>query len=400
MKFGGEVHSDLWGPAPIATKAGKHYYISFTDDKTCLTHLYLLQNKSDAFTSYKDYEAWCDTHLDACVKILHSDRGGEYLGKEFTLYLKSKGMAQKLTVHDTPQHNCVAERHNRTIVERIHALLHSSGLPKTLWGEAARHVVWLLNRTSTKAVNGKTPYEAVFGKKPDLWHVREWGEKVWVHVEGGNKFGGRVKEGRWLGVDEKSKRFQIYWPDKRTASTECNVYHDKTCALVDRLKGEDWEFIETTTNIPESSIPTNPTQTYPAVSQAIPSPTGTCAPSPSLSDHQDLCEEDPVPQKHVRKPSQHIHNIIKGHGTTSARPSDPAITMGIQLPPVVEAAPNPVLEGEGLADQMMFADFEEYAMVAEMSEVEALEPRSLAETKRRPDWPLWEKAIHEESTLL
>jgi transposase InsO family protein len=110
MKFSGEVHSYLWGPAPIATKAGKHYYISFTDDKTHLTHLYLLQNKSDAFTSYKDYEAWCDTHLDARVKILHSDRGGEYLGKEFTLHLKSKGTAQKLTVHDTPQHNGVAER--------------------------------------------------------------------------------------------------------------------------------------------------------------------------------------------------------------------------------------------------------------------------------------------------
>jgi hypothetical protein len=122
-------------------------------------------------------------------------------------------------------------------------------------------------------------------------------------------------------------------------------------------------------------MPTNLTQTHPAVSQAIPSPTGTHAPSPSLSDHQDLHEEEPVPQKRVRKPSQRIHNIIKGHGTTSAHPSDPAITTGIQLPPIVEAAPNPVLEGEGLVDQMMLADFEEYAMVAEMSEVEALEPR-------------------------
>jgi hypothetical protein len=85
--------------------------------------------------------------------------------------MKSKGMAQKLTVHDTPQHNGVAECHNRTIVEQICALLHSSGLPKTLWGEAAHHVVWLLNRISTKAVDGKTPYEAIFGKKPDLRHV-------------------------------------------------------------------------------------------------------------------------------------------------------------------------------------------------------------------------------------
>ena len=54
-----------------------------------------------------------------------------------------------------------------------------------LWGEAARHVVWLMNCTSTKAVAGKTPYEAAFGKKPDLSQVHEWGEKVWVRIEGG-----------------------------------------------------------------------------------------------------------------------------------------------------------------------------------------------------------------------
>ena len=57
MEFGGEIHSDLWGPAPVATKAGKHYYITFTDDKTCLTHLNLLCLKSEAFDSYKEYEA-------------------------------------------------------------------------------------------------------------------------------------------------------------------------------------------------------------------------------------------------------------------------------------------------------------------------------------------------------
>jgi hypothetical protein len=164
--------------------------------------------------------------------------------------LKSKGTTQKLTVHDTPQHNGVAEHRNCTIIEQICALLHASGLPKTLWGEAARHVVWLLNCTSTKAVDGKTPYEAAFGKKPDLWHVREWGENIWVHVEGGNKLGGWVREGCWLGVDEQSKGFRVYWMNKRTVSTERNVYHDKTCALVDRLEGEDWEFIKTTTDLP------------------------------------------------------------------------------------------------------------------------------------------------------
>ena len=53
-----------------------------------------------------------------------------------------------------------------------------------MWGEVARHVVWLMNRTRTTAVVGMTPYKAAFGKKPDLTDVREWGDKVWVHLEG------------------------------------------------------------------------------------------------------------------------------------------------------------------------------------------------------------------------
>ena len=220
--------------------------------------------------------------------------------------MKSKGTTQKLTVHHTPQHNGVAERRNRTIVECIRALLHASGLPKYLWGEAARHVVWLMNRTSTKAVEGKTPYEAALGVKPDLSGVHEWGEKCWVHVEKGSKLGGRVREGRWVGVDDESKGSRIYWPDTKTVTVERNVYFDPTSASVDRIEGEDWEFVETTTD----RLTPAPSSSSPAV---------------------------------VTPPSQ------------SQSSSTPPMLMAI--------------------------DLVEYALVAKMSEVEGLEPQSLAEAK-------------------
>ena len=194
-KFGEEVHSDLWGPAPIETKGGRRYYVTFIDDYTRFTHLYLLCTKDEAFEAYQQFEAWSKNQLKAQICVLHSDRGGQYLGKEFTAYLKSKGTVQKLMVHHTPQHNGVTEWHNRTIVKHIRALLHASGLPKNLWGEATCHIIWLMNHTSTKAIQGKTPYEAVLGAKPDMSGVREWGEKCWIHIEKGNKLGGRVREG-------------------------------------------------------------------------------------------------------------------------------------------------------------------------------------------------------------
>ena len=72
-KFGKEVHSDLWGPAPVKSKGRKHYYITYTDDCTCLTHLYLLHAKSDTFHLYKEYKAWYNKQLGILIKILHSD---------------------------------------------------------------------------------------------------------------------------------------------------------------------------------------------------------------------------------------------------------------------------------------------------------------------------------------
>ena len=91
-------------------------------------------------------------------------------------------------------------------------MLHPSGQPHMLWGEAAHHVVWLKNHTPTKVLDGDTtPYESAYGKKPDLCGVCEWGSCCWVQNELVAKSGGQVSEGVWVGVDEKSKGAWIYW---------------------------------------------------------------------------------------------------------------------------------------------------------------------------------------------
>ena len=174
-EFGEEVHLDLWGPSPVTTLRGCHYYVSFTDDKTRLTYLHLLKHKSNTLNAYKDFEANCKTQHKANVKVLHANRGGEYTGKEFVMHLKRNGTKQKLTVHDTPEHNGVAECLNRTILEKIRTMLHASGQPKFLWGKAVHHAVWLKNCTPTKALGGLIPFKVAYGRKPDLCGLHEWG---------------------------------------------------------------------------------------------------------------------------------------------------------------------------------------------------------------------------------
>ena len=214
-------------------------------------------------------------------------------------------MISKLTIHDTPQHNGVAECHNRTIVECIWALLYVSGLLRTMWGEAACHVIWLMNHTRTKVVRGATLYEAAFGKKFDLSDVCEWGEKVWVHLEKGKKFGGRVKDGCWMGILDELKGVCVYWPDKKTVSTERNVYFSNMQSSVSHLKGEDLEFTKTKSDNPPVSLHNPSVQ---SINSLIISPQ-------TLPDITSKTDEDPpepkIPTKCIHKPTTKLKEIIE-----------------------------------------------------------------------------------------
>ena len=131
------------------------------------------------------------------------------MSNEFSNHLKRQGTVRRLTVHDTPEYNGVAERLNRTLIEKVRALLHETGLPRFLWGEALNHIVYMKNRTWTKSSPNATPHKILTGKKPDLSNIHPWGTHVWVHDKSGSKLDGRAKEGRWVGFDEESRGRRI-----------------------------------------------------------------------------------------------------------------------------------------------------------------------------------------------
>ncbi|KAJ8517721.1 hypothetical protein ONZ45_g5159 [Pleurotus djamor] len=381
-KFGEEIHSDVWGPARIETLKGKKYYVTFTDDHTRLTQLHLMRSKDEVFQHYKTFEAFAQTQLDSKIKVLHSDNGGEYTGKEFTLYLKSKGTKQKLTIHNTPQHNGVAERRNRTIIERARAIFMASKLPHKLWGEAVRHIVWLVNRTSTKALKGKTPHEAAFGSKPDFSMVREWGEEVWVRTEKGDKLKGAKA------IASVGRRLDI---GSRSSGTS------RSRTLVLALRGRIWISSRHQLNRPLSFLKT----LSPPAEIAPPAPETTQQPPKRRTVTVETEDESDAPQprpQRVKKPSKRVQDLMDGQGTYSARKTAPTLPPGVPKP-----TPEPLFD-EKEADEAGYAwlkDLEdEIAMLVETADVEALEPRSLAEAKLCADWEQWKAAIEEELKTL
>ena len=69
----------------------------------------------------------------------------------------------------TPNQNGVAERRNRTLKDMVRSMISHSSLPNSLWSEALKTAVYILNRVPSKAVN-KTSYELWTGKKPSIRH--------------------------------------------------------------------------------------------------------------------------------------------------------------------------------------------------------------------------------------
>jgi hypothetical protein len=196
--------------------------------------------KSEALSALKDYKTELKRQTPgAKIKKLHSDRGGEYLSTEFDRYLKDQGIKRQLTVHHSPQQNGVTERLNRTLVKHARAMLLGWNMPKILWVEALNYATWLKNRLPSRATPGKTPYELVNNSKPNLALAHEFGTPVYVHVTTGGKLEAKAEEATFVGVDQESKGYRIWWAGKRKVSIERNVTFlpmgPATVRLIDNL---------------------------------------------------------------------------------------------------------------------------------------------------------------------
>jgi hypothetical protein len=118
---GDEIHVDLWGKAPVKTINGKEYSANFTDGHSSHTRVYLMRTKDETLDQYKAYEAWLKTQYGVSIEVFHSDRGGEFMSNTFSEHLQKAGTIRRLTAHDTPEYNGVAERLNRTLIEKVRA---------------------------------------------------------------------------------------------------------------------------------------------------------------------------------------------------------------------------------------------------------------------------------------
>lgn len=138
------VHSDLQGPIGPPSREGHRYIVNFVDEYSSMLFTYFLRSKDEAATAFKQFLSVVAPIGQ--VKELHSDNGGEYIGRHFQSVLIERGIKHTTTAPHTAYQNSKAERSWRSLMEMARCLLVEANLPKQLWPYAVRHATYLRNR--------------------------------------------------------------------------------------------------------------------------------------------------------------------------------------------------------------------------------------------------------------
>ncbi|CAI7730296.1 unnamed protein product [Closterium sp. NIES-54] len=153
------VHTDVCGPMQTPDREkGSKYFITFFDEFSRLNWVTLVKTKDEVAKVFKRWIRYAEREAGAKVKILRSDRGGEYMGKDLESFLEDKGITHQLSVAYTPQQNGAAERLNRTLIDLSRAMLAHAQLDHTWWGAAVQYANWVKNQMGSKGLEGKSPY--------------------------------------------------------------------------------------------------------------------------------------------------------------------------------------------------------------------------------------------------
>ncbi|GKC20298.1 integrase, catalytic region, zinc finger, CCHC-type containing protein, partial [Tanacetum coccineum] len=105
-----------------------------------------------------------------CVSqvLMERNNGTEFVNQTLREYYEKVGISHETSVARSPQQNGVVERRNRTLIEVARIMLIYAKALLFLWAEAVATACYTQNRSIIRLRHGKTPYELLHDKLPDL----------------------------------------------------------------------------------------------------------------------------------------------------------------------------------------------------------------------------------------
>ncbi|GJV81059.1 retrovirus-related pol polyprotein from transposon TNT 1-94 [Tanacetum coccineum] len=169
------LHMDLCGPMRVASVNGKKYILVIVDDYSRFTWVKFLASKDEAPDFIIKFLKMIQVRLNATVRNIRTDNGTEFVNQTLRDYYEQVGISHETSVARTPQQNGVVERRNRTLVEAARTMLIFAQAPLFLWAEAIATACYTQNRSIIRRRHGKTPYELLHDRKPDLSYLHVFG---------------------------------------------------------------------------------------------------------------------------------------------------------------------------------------------------------------------------------
>ena len=231
------IHTDLCGKLPVPTNQGYEYFVSYIDDYSRFSNIYLLKRKCDQFETLRNYIAKVELKTGNKVKIIRCDGGGEYICNVMRDWCRIKGIQLEYTHKNSPFENAVAERYNKTELAMMRCCIIQSGVPKSFWGEAAIYCNEIRNMLITRST-GVTPYEKFYKIKPNLVNVKVFGCQAYVYTKQ-SKLDKRAIKGTFIGFNKfNTKGYKILLEDdsviySRDVVFDENIFPYKTQKYTD-----------------------------------------------------------------------------------------------------------------------------------------------------------------------
>ncbi|CAI7851170.1 unnamed protein product [Closterium sp. NIES-53] len=233
-----EVVMDVVGPLKLGA-AGALYFLTIVDVYTRITWVCVSKKIDVAETVKTDWLPVVERQQDRLVKSIRTDRGGEFLSKDFGLWLKKNGIRHSITIPYSPAMNGIAERANRTITETARGLLIEAGLPDYFWPDAVRSACVAKNRALNHFRADKwLPYVEWIGRKPKMDMLRVFGciclALVPKHLRH-NKLGAKAIWAVHLGTAKNSKGWLLWEPFIKKF-----LQGFRDCNFIEKLMYKDW----------------------------------------------------------------------------------------------------------------------------------------------------------------
>ncbi|GKB91595.1 retrovirus-related pol polyprotein from transposon TNT 1-94 [Tanacetum coccineum] len=159
---------DLCRPMRVASVNGKKYILVIVDDYSRFTWVKFSRSKDEAPDFIIKFLKIIQVRLKVPVRRIRTHNGTEFVNQTLREYYVKVGISHETSVARSPQQNGVVERRNHTIIEAARTMLIYAKARLFLWAEAVATTCYTQNRSIVRLRHGKTPYELLHDKPPNL----------------------------------------------------------------------------------------------------------------------------------------------------------------------------------------------------------------------------------------